>query len=514
MIWSICFRLLIASCLVSLMLLGHPRAVLGQTAGDEDPQRIDGLAGTLSFRYCPPGSYLRQNLKVPDAWSVNPEVRHIKQGFWIQETELSLEQYLAIQQFSVKRAQDVGNKSLSPLPTLNELSQRTGADKIFSDKAIQKQLPVTGLTLLEALGVSENLTIMMGGNLNGVSLTKNVYAVPDVTRWEYACLGTKASEREVELFSSWNREASKAFNEMPASWKNDCKELMIDLGLNKPISSAEFGKHAVNYLETAKAKDVARRTRSPKINALLHFALKSATPSLDLPLGLNLKKNEPELLINPNELIDYLDGVNTGSVNSWQIKHMHGNAAEWVIDIPNSNLESLDFIESLNQAWSGEAPAIPSNVNAAMAGGSACDTDWIAFAVGGGSGSKPLQDVVSRMIDPMSMAGLNFIRGVRVIRIVSLKPDWRRRERLQYLALLAKSDANLERQFAAWYDETRSLSSVDAEEIRKVVGAQASLLAAHGVKVDPKAKTLASVGKDYNDPYFGILGQVAGMDSK
>ena len=515
--WLAPSKLLIVNCLVWLMIFGHRSAVLGQEAARKDSHRVDGMADTLDFRFCPPGSYLRQNLRVVDAWSAKPEVRQVKTGFWIQETELSLEQYRVIQQFSVKRAQETGKQPPTPLLSLKELNQRAGTafDAIFNDEAIRQQKPVTGLTLLEALGVTANLSLMMSGDSSGVSLTKNLYAIPDVTRWEYACLAAKANESEVELFSSWNPALWKAFEGMSPTWQNDCNEFMIDLGTRQPLSSAEFAKHAAKYLEDAKTSAKEVNKRRSKINALLHHSLKIATPSLDMPFGLELNKNEPEILMNTHELSSvYLKGVNTGSENSWHIKRMHGNAAEWVIDIPASNLESMKVIESLNQVWNNESPDIPSDVNVVLAGGSVCDTNWISFAVGGGSETRTLRDLVNPNVDPAIVKGLNLIRGVRMIYIVSLKADWRKLERLQYLTLFTKQRSALKRQLSAWHDEVGAIPTADAGDIRKLIGAHVSLLAAHGIDAGPNPKPLIEIGNEFNDRYFALLGQMVALDSK
>lgn len=258
----------------------------------------DGEECVIAFRWCPPG-------RIPAGDPANPSSWHESEGFWISETEVSLEQLECI----------AGHEALNDFKDSyfdNPTYQKTGMDDVDKTRDAERArvteqvfgntaFPVNGVSATNAEAFCREVTVAFNANLDqpGYSgmFSTFQFRLPTHVEWQYACRGASSRNH----FVNW-----------PANPLN--------------VAVGEFK----NYREFLRKKDPDAYERYPADfdsfdgteDAMIRLLTHTASEVRDVATTLL------GFLINASAEVKQ---VASCEANDWGIRGMPGNVAEWVL---------------------------------------------------------------------------------------------------------------------------------------------------------------------------------------
>lgn len=347
-----CFsRIVGVACGMLLCPIHQVWAAPAAFPGMQEPVRIhfhNKPALTIMFRYCPKGDF-EPGEPGPTLGATTPV-----DAFFLSETEVSQHEFKTIMGESVYEA-------IRDRAKLKRFDGEFGAGK--------NGHPIFTLSLTEAADFCIRLEQL--ANAARFSFKKYHFRLPSQLEWQFACRACadprKAREKDKERihFNRWIRVPVQ-----PALWENEWPHV-------RDPQEPEFhgSQRQVIAVMTARQKD-------PKVANPLDILNIYLIPSIGCPLANDPSMISPDVRRPGQIAVDLLPVVET-QPNDWELKGMHGNAAEWtLLDIARSAdiRVSWDLLREYEQNGSKL-----SGLQAFLSGGSfnllGADADWQYFTI-------------------------------------------------------------------------------------------------------------------------------------
>lgn len=258
----------------------------------------DGEECVIAFRWCPPG-------RIPAGDPASPSSWHESEGFWISETEVSLQQFeciaghQALQEFKEAYFDKPGYQKTG----MDAVDQQVDTEraKVNAQLFGNTAFPVNGVSATRAEAFCDDVTIAFHANQDqpghSSMFSTFQFRLPTHFEWQYACRGLSGRKH----FVNWPANPAR----VPAGDFENYREF-----LRKEDPDA-YEKHRVVF-------DSFDGTEDAMIRLLTHQAPEVRDVATTL-LGFLLDA-DPDL-----------KQVTSCEADSWGIRGMHGNVAEWVL---------------------------------------------------------------------------------------------------------------------------------------------------------------------------------------
>jgi hypothetical protein len=331
----------------------------------EVPAGAGGLK--VRFRYCPPSV---------------PKDR-FKEGFWVSEAEVSQKVFFAVlgQLKESQLAEWTGRQARTDAQAYKDTMSEKGDAKYVGD-----DFPVFCLGVHEAALFCKALDELRSPDELGEGPVTFTFRLPTVAEWQYACRSQRddAGAKRYPYFHSWAADCKGVLGERDFT---TLKELSDRMGKGRFEGTQEqfFG------LLAELPKHPKERGSRDKAFDCLTKVLKEATG-----VDLNLTSGERELLPTTSP---------AGASKGWQIRHMHGNVAEWAVQGPPDWAKLRQDGQGVGKVFAcgGHFRTPPPHAN---------DTAWQTFTIGGAA-EVDYEQAISRGNFPGEFAGIRLVVGRR-----------------------------------------------------------------------------------------------------
>jgi formylglycine-generating enzyme required for sulfatase activity len=384
---AVCFTALAAAGLLS-------KGSRGEEPGKVEPVDCgDGLV--IPFCYCPPGTFLPLNERGEPGSEVTLK------DFWVSQSEVSQEQYKVVMRAGML---DEIAKRLPPVIVGMHFKQGGGKFEVYS------------VRIGEGVEFCRALTARVSKDSKARGLVQDLFRLPTYQEWQYAC---RTGRPDVLHYSGWPAVpmGTNAFGEANArqAWTTEWKAMG-----RKPEDFRGSQDDLVAIFAHLKARNDAKNPNAKRLLAIVMKEGLGLDYAFEDYLG-DLQAVDGEVACNSAGKLRKIPPDRAYKLNSWNVRHMHGNVAEWTLDADPATVDGVWTLlsgEADRPAQKSPEPALD-GLRFLIAGGgfdhSGNWTQWDFFTSWGARGcTYPEVNQTTTDLKP----------GLRIVRVRGIAPDW------------------------------------------------------------------------------------------